>query len=171
MRFQLIFLMCLVTKGFSLTCNYCDSGAYSGGQFLKIDAGSQNMVNCTDAITGNYYEADCTTDVKNPNGGAPLINDKFYCVRIDYTNSTGSKEVLRTCSPTSFNGKICTMQSGTEICGFITSCSTNNCNSAAYTGTDPEVSQQQGNGGNSVLTVGHLLSSVIGMCITLSLYH
>jgi len=167
-----------VTKGFSLTCNYCDSGAYSGGQFLKIDAGSQNMVNCTDAITGNYYEADCNNDVKNPNGGDALIPqmvvdriNKSYCVRIDYTNSTGSKEVLRTCSPTSFNGKICTMQSGTEICGFITSCSTNNCNSAAYTGTDPEVSQQQGNGGNSVVTVGHLLYSVIGMCITLFLHH
>jgi len=189
MRFQLLFLMCIIAKGFSqssFTCNYCDSGAYSN-PYLIIDPTSQNMANCTNATTGTGFQVDCSKiGYPNPIGGDPLIPDKYYCVRIDYTNTTGSIEVLRTCSPTGFNGKICSLQGGTEICGYVTSCSTNNCNSEAYTGTDPEVPpQQQGNnnnnnnnngdggsnGGSSILSVGHLVSSVIGMCTTLFLYH
>lgn len=177
MRPQLFFLMCLVTKGLSLTCNVCDSGSFSTSpQHIQIDSTLQNKADCTNAMTGAQYQTDCSTvGIPALLGGTGTLLPKYYCVRIDYTNTTSGStgtEVMRTCAPAYFSGKICTVLADgiTELCGYATSCSGNNCNSQAYTGVNPEATGQC-NGGSSIISMGHLLMSVVGMSITLFLYH
>jgi len=180
MRIQLFFLLCLAAKGWSLRCMVCDSGAFDGHYIGLQTIGNvinaptlQNQPTCINgSLDSATFSKDCS-DVE-----AQIQNVKpTYCARVDYTNSTGGMEVIRTCVPAGINGTICGTNNGVQVCAFVTTCSTNNCNNNPYTGVNPYASTNtgsgtgtgSGNGGTSI--VGHVLLTVIGLFITLRLYH
>jgi len=189
MRIQLFFLLCLAAKGWSLSCIVCDSGTFAGNYIQKSIGtkfpGLQNQATCMNANldqTDPTFVKDCNTVVEAPNNVLPM-----YCARVDYSNSTTAMEVIRTCAPVGTTGTICGINNGVETCGFVTACSTNNCNNKAYTGVNPYTGTNtgsssgsgvvngtcncngNGNGGTSI--VAHVLTTVVGLFITLRLYH
>merc|ERR1712135_43992 len=180
-------MLCLAAKGWSLNCIVCDSGAFTGNYIQKSIGnkfpGLQNQPTCMNGnLDPTTYSKDCNTVVEAP-GSVPAM----YCARVDYSNSTtGKMEVIRTCAPVGTTGTICGINNGVETCGFVTACSTNNCNNKAYTGVNPYTGTNtgtssgsgvvtqpingtcncngNGNGGTSI--VAHVLTTVVGLFIT-----
>jgi len=139
----------MVNRNYGLNCMVCDSGAFAGNYIQKSFGNNQpylqNQPNCMNGnLDPTTYLKDCATVVTAPNNVVPM-----YCARVDYNNpTTGAMEVIRTCAPVGTTGTICGINNGVETCGFVTACSTNNCNNDPFTGVNPYISSD-GSGTNT----------------------